>query len=90
MLLDIANNEVGVRSFGLSQNYTSSLPMLMGVYTIFTLYYFFYEKKINIKLYYLILTVGFGLSVVLNARIGAISNSIIFFNFLFKFNFSIL
>lgn len=72
MLLDIANNEVGVRSFGLSQNYTSSLPMLMGVYTIFTLYYFFYEKKINIKLYYLILTVGFGLSVVLNARIGAI------------------
>ncbi|MGR2922582.1 hypothetical protein [Acinetobacter sp. CE-15] len=70
---DISNDfGSGLRSFGLATGYTSTFPMLMGLCSLLSIYYFIFSKKISEKITYLFLFLGMILSVILNARIGLV------------------
>lgn len=89
-ILSISNDEFGgIRSFGLASGYTSTFPMFMGVCSLFCFYLFLYFDKLNYKLFYLLGTFLFTLSVILNARIGLIPLILysVFFPIFFLLNF---
>lgn len=69
-LMLISNDYGGIRSFGLSSNFTSGLPMFMGILSLFSLYFLINKKQIKYKLYYGFSFLLFLFTVVLNARIG--------------------
>lgn len=69
-LVSISNDYGGIRSFGLSSNFTSGLPMFMGILSLFSLYFLINTKQIKYKLYYGFSFLLFLFTVVLNARIG--------------------
>ena len=88
-LESISNSEFsGLRSFGLSLGYTSTLPMFMGVCSLLSFYFFIVKENIKSKLFYFFATFAFLISVVLNARIGLVPISIclITLPFFFVFN----
>lgn len=68
--MSISNDYGGIRSFGLSSNFTSGFPMFMGILSLFSLYFLINKKQIKYKLYYGFSFLLFLFTVVLNARIG--------------------
>lgn len=84
-LVSISNDFGAIRSFGLSGNYTSGLPMLMGVLSLFSLYLLINENKIKYKLYYGSTLLLFLFTVALNARVGFLP--LIVFLFLYPLSF---
>lgn len=82
-LVSISNDYGGIRSFGLSSNFTSGLPMFMGILSLFSLYFLINKKQIKYKLYYGFSFLLFLFTVVLNARIGL--TPLMFFLLLYPF-----
>ncbi len=82
-LMSISNDYGGIRSFGLSSNFTSGLPMFMGILSLFSLYFLINKKQIKYKLYYGFSFLLFLFTVVLNARIGL--TPLMFFLLLYPF-----
>ncbi len=77
-LLSISNDYGGIRSFGLANGYTSTFPMLMGLFALFHLYCFVLNKKIFSYFTHALLVLLLTLSVVLNARIGLVPIGLFF------------
>ena len=82
-MVSISNDYGGIRSFGLSSNFTSGLPMFMGILSLFSLYFLINKKQIKYKLYYGFSFLLFLFTVVLNARIGL--TPLMFFLLLYPF-----
>ena len=77
---ELSNDQFGgLRSFGLASNYTSSLPMFMGLCSFISFYFFLYFNKLSLKLFYFLLTFLFLFSVILNARIGLVPIALLVF-----------
>lgn len=70
--LEEISSSLGVRTFGLANGYTSTLPMLMGILAIISIYMFANNLSLKAKLFYLLITLGFITGIVLNARIGIV------------------
>ena len=69
-LVSVSNDHGFMRSFGLSLNYTSGLPMAIGVCSLFVAYFLIEEKNIILKIRYLITLLLFLFAISVNARIG--------------------
>lgn len=70
-LIELSNDlGSGLRSYGLASGYTSTFPMFMGICSLLSILLLNETSKLGIKIYYLIVTLFFILSVILNARIG--------------------
>jgi len=77
------SNDYGLRSYGFANGYTSTFPMLMGLYALFMIYRVLNFKNLRISFFYDLLLFGlFILSVVLNARIGLVP-VVIYVSFIF-------
>ncbi|MDN5638443.1 MAG: hypothetical protein L0G48_09865 [Staphylococcus equorum] len=88
-ILDISNDKWGgLRSFGLASGYTSSLPMFMGICSLFSFYLFVYFDKLSLKISYFICSFLFIFTVLLNARTGLTPMVLLgfFFPIFFLFN----
>ncbi|MBS3988906.1 MAG: hypothetical protein KGZ44_03030 [Dethiobacter sp.] len=69
----ISNYSGGLRSFGLANGYTSTFPMLMGVYALIAILMALNKHFLNLNFYWLFaLSILFLISVILNARIGLV------------------
>lgn len=69
-LAGVSNDYGFIRSFGLSLNYTSGLPMAIGVCSLFVAYFLIEEKNIILKIKHLVTLVLFLFAIAVNARIG--------------------
>lgn len=62
----------GLRSFGFSNGYTSTFPMLLGLFGLIVFKFFLIRPKVREKIYYFITFCFLIFSIVLNARSGLI------------------
>lgn len=72
-LSSISNEYGGLRSYGLANGYTSTFPMLMGVYALIVITMASRISAFNLRYYWLLfLSFLFIFSVIVNARIGLV------------------